>query len=455
MKKFFIMIICLVVSVLIWQRCNVCAEETILDDERPIIYIKAVNPGYVIDKKNNVGEMIEIGKYSDTQVSLAGIAVGYTNSSGNFTTLLEFPENSFMTGETLILRLASSPDSELAALNYTRTIAMKGGLSLKKGDKVIDELCWTGKGDCYTEFKSSNPTTLVKDAETGLFEHVIDYSPVYDANSYYVEQNREEEGFGLAPSQCKKLEFSEILSYYETTKDEQFIELYNSSSEQIMMDGCKIRYKNKTYGLSGVVMPDEYYVYTLKGFNLTKNPTNSNLLELIDSNDELVDSLNYYNGQKKGAAFAMVGYDKDGNEIWKVTYAVTPGSANVFQEFKTCEEGKVINEMTGNCVKVASIQEKVCPEGQYLNILTGRCKKYDVEKAKTCKEGYYYNEETGRCRKIKENDGADYSLEPSVYEEQSSFVALYIILGIVGIGVIYVIYEFRYEIVRLWHKVFR
>ena len=98
--------------------------------------------------------MIEIGrKSSDAPVSLAGLTVGYTNSSGNYYTLVEFPEYSFMAGETLLLRLASSPDSELAAVNYTKTLAFKGGIELKMGDEVVDSVCWTGKDECYKDFK--------------------------------------------------------------------------------------------------------------------------------------------------------------------------------------------------------------------------------------------------------------------------------------------------------------
>ena len=69
------------------------------DENLPDLYIRAVNPGYKIDGLNNVGEIIEISrKSSDKPISLAGVAVGYTNTSGNHSTLFEFPENSFMTG---------------------------------------------------------------------------------------------------------------------------------------------------------------------------------------------------------------------------------------------------------------------------------------------------------------------------------------------------------------------
>ena len=106
-------------------------------------------------------------------------------------------------------------------------------------------------------------------------------------------------------------------------------------------------------------------------------------------------------------------------------------------------------------MKVTSVAAKICPEGQYLNILTGRCKKNVTESEKKCKEGYFLNPETGRCRKIKENTGANYNIAPEKYEEKSSFVALYIVLGVIGLGLVYLVYEFRHEIVKLWRKVFR
>jgi len=246
-----------------------------------------------------------------------------------------------------------------------------------------------------------------------------------------------------------------VLSYYDDSQAEQFVEFYNDGMEQILLDGCQIKYKNKYYPLSGILKPEGYVARYLDDFSITKNPATSNILELVDVNGEVVDKLEYPNGQKKGTSYAMIGYGEDGKEIWRTTFAPTPGEPNNYQEHKTCESGKVINETTGNCVKVTVVEEKVCPAGQYLNPLTNRCRKIVAETVKTCKEGYYLNEETGRCRKIAENTGADYSLVTETYEEQSSFVALYAVLGVAGLGVIYVIYEFRREIGRLFGKVFR
>lgn len=438
-------------------------EEVLNDDEAlpdlPAFFVKAINPGYKIDGINNVGEMIEIARInnSDTPISLAGLAVGYTNSSGNDSLLVEFPEYSWMTGESILLRLASSPEAELANLSYNKTMAMNAKIELILNGEIIDEVCWTGKSGCAKPFSSANPTTLVRNLETGEFEHVFDYQPNFASSSYHaevVEENETAQEKTQVP-RCRSLQFSEILSYYETAQSEQFIELYNHGVKTVNMDGCQIRYKNKSFALSGSVAPEGYYVYHPTGFKLTKNPVNSNQLEIIDVDGVVVDKLIYPNGQRKGTAFAWLGYDKAGNEIWKVTYAPTPGEPNNYQEFKTCEVGKVINKVTGNCVKVTSVKEKVCKTGYYLNILTGRCRKIVTKEEKTCKEGYYLNPETNRCRKIKANNGADYNLEPEQYQEESSFVALYAVLGILGAGGIYLIYEFRKEIAKFWWRLWR
>ena len=433
---------------------NVYADESEAVVELPEIYIKAVNPGYSVDGVNNVGEMIEIGRRanSDEPISLTGYSFSYTNSSGNSAAIVEFPEHSWMVGETILLRLASSPDRELANLVYAKTLAAKAGpLELKYGEEVVDLVCWTGKDGCYKDFKTTNPTTLVRNMETGEFEHVGDYVPTYDARNYYEEVVNEEP----LPSQCNGLVFSEILTYYDDSRDEQFVEVYNSSAEQILMTGCKIRYKNKMYDVSGVIRPEDYKALYIDGISFTKNPTSKNVVEIVDINGEVVDRLEILNGQRKGTSYALIGYDADGTEIWKVTYAPTPNAPNNYQEYKTCESGKVLNKEMGNCVKVTEALARICKDGYFLNILTGRCNKIKITEAKICKEGYVLNEETGRCVKIKENNGADYELKNEEFDESSMFIAIGAILIVVGIGLIYIVYEFRKEILRFLRRVFR
>lgn len=427
----------------------------------PELYFKAVNPGYTIDGISNVGEMIEIarGGSSDEMILLAGVTIRYTNTSGNEVVLAEFPENGYLAGETLLLRLASSPGSELANLVYKKTLAMNAKLELWRGEEILDTVCWTGKDECLAVFDKNAPTTLVRNVETGKFEHLELYEPSYSEENYVLkDEEKPDEGYGEVKSQCKGLQFSEILSYYAETQSEQFVEFYNAGAEQILLDGCALKYKNKLYPLTGVVKAEEYVVRAAEDFKLTKNPTNSNTLEIMDVDGAVVDKLEYPNGQRKGVAWAMIGYDEKGEELWHTTYAVTPGEPNVYQEYKTCEEGKVINEETGNCVKVTEVVEKTCAVGQYLNPLTGRCKKIEVEEEKVCKEGYYFYEPTGRCRKVVENDGAEYDLggeEAEGSKKESSFVAVYAVLFVVGLGVVYIIYEYRKEIGRIFKRLLK
>jgi hypothetical protein len=423
----------------------------------PKIYIKAINPGYTVDGKSNVGEMIEIGFLKDSPdevVSLAGVSLGYTNSSGNTTELAKFSEYIKATGESILLKLASAEDAEQANFNYTKTLAMQGGLTLFLNDEVMDMVCWTGKEDCLKAFKSSKPTTLVRNLETGEFEHLEEYAPIYDENAIINEEPID--GMGAVEPQCRGLRFSEIFSFYEDMQTEQFVEIYNDSAEQILMDGCMIKYKNRIYPLNGVLKPEGYYVRLATDFSLTKNPNNVNLLEIIDVDGSIAHRIEYPNGQRKGASYAFIGYDDKGAEIWRVTYAVTPGEPNAYQEFKSCEEGKVINEATGNCVKIAAAPaEKVCAEGQYLNPLTGRCRKIETVSVKICKEGYYLNEETGRCKKIITNTGASFALDDAEYKEETSFAAIYAVIGVILVALGYIVYEFRRELVKIFRKAFQ
>ena len=373
--------------------------------------------------------MIEISRTEDSDelVSLAGLILDYTNSSGNRAVLVEFPEHTYLAGERILLRLASSPESELAAMTYSKTLAFKAdGIRLMNGEEVIDAVCWNSSEGCEKEFKSKTPTVLVR-GEDGEFSHVgIDeYEVVYDPEAVVVDSpEKPDEVVIETPSSCAGVEFSEILSYYKETQSEQFVELHNISGNDLALDGCFLRYKNKTYPLDGILLNDGYLARYLTDFRVAKNPSGVGVVELVDANGEVVDVLEYPNGQKKGTSFALIGHEDDGSEEWAITYAATPGSANIYQEFRTCDEGKMINPETGNCIKIPEV----------------------VKEVKVCEEGYYLNEETGRCKKLVVNDGANYELVPETYKEESSFVGLIAVLVVVGAAVIYVIFEFRHEI---------
>lgn len=428
------------------------------------IIIKAIHPGYKIDGISDVGELIELQNLSDVPLSLAGFSLRYTNSSGKKVTIYEFAEGSLMTGETLLLRYYKSPEQADADLNYRISLAMSAGpLELIAEGTVIDSVCWTGKGACAKPFKSASPTTLVRDLLTGDFVHQESYTPDFDPStpSYYAPPVEPEEdpsdAESLGSPQCFALEFSEIYSYYASDQSEQFIELYNPTSSEISLDGCQLRYKKKLYDLSGMIAPEGYFAfYPGEKFSLTKNPSSTVLIELIDADGTVAEEVSYSKDQKKGTAYALV-YDEGGRESWLQTYAITPGQANIYQPTRTCEAGKVVNPLTGNCVKASNLKSSgtVCPAGKYLNPLTGRCKSISSSSntLKPCAEGYERNPETNRCRKIvSANSGAEHALVPATRSDNKVFVAFGVVALLVTAGVVYIVLQFRREIARAVRK---
>lgn len=424
------------------------------------LIIKAINPGYTnADKLSNVGELIELQNLADTTISLAGFSVRYTNGSGKTTTLHTFTEEDLITGEFLLMRYTKAPDSDQAELTYSASLAMTAGpLELVYEDQVIDSVCWTGKDDCEKPFKSSSPTTLVRNLLNGNFEHLAEYEPHFDPDfpSFYTPEPEPELDEPPASPKCRGLEFSEILTYYSDSAAEQFIEFYNSTSGDISLDGCSLQYKNKTYTLSGLISAGAYLAYYPgPQFTFTKNPATNNSVFLVDADGETVDELVYAHGQKKSTSLAKF-YNSSGIAEWKITYDPTPNAVNNSQDFRTCPAGKVVNPVTGNCVNVTTSTTAECPAGKYRNPLTGRCKNIEdtTSTLKECAEGYERNPTTNRCRKITlPNNGADYALVPTTSSSGTTFAALGIVILIVSLGVIYIVLQFRHETARAIRKV--
>lgn len=452
---------------------NVSQPTTDLPIQNTNLIIKAINPGYTIDGIRDVGEFVELQNNTDASLSLAGYSLRYTNSSGKQTTLVDFSEGSSMVGEFLLLRLARTSNGADAEMVYTTTLAMSNAnLELLYNGQVIDRVCWSKEDGCSAVFDSKAPSTLVRDDVSGEFIHwftsyELHYDPLHPTLQLPLEPddidnpelpNTPEE---TPTAHCHGLEFTEVLSYYSEIQTEQFIELYNVTDQPINLSGCTLSYKKKLYALNGNISPDGYFViyphqFTPQ-FSITKNPNSTNSIELLDIDGSTVDILIYSHGQKKATSYAKF-IEADGSESWSLTYAPTPGSINVYQEFRTCPTGKVINPATGNCITVTLTSNNTsteCPAGKYRNPLTGRCKKLEssTTEPKPCAEGYERNPETNRCRKIKaENDGAGYALIPATNSSTSTFAAFGLVILLVMLGVVYIILQFRHEIARTTRK---
>ena len=401
----------------------------------------------------------------------------YYNSSGNESGKIAFQPGQTLVSKRLVLGFAKSPQyldfqGTVYAYNFGSSglASTAGKLQLFHENNLIDEVCW-GKLTCQNQghsfsTKEADNQSLIR-AEEGFVEEK--YYP--NIEEVIVEPAVQE---GL-PESCGVM-MTEIFTYYADSPAEQFVEFYNPTEIDQDISLCEYSYKNKIYPVTGIISPGAYYVYKNPDLTYTKNPTVFNTYSLSG-----IDTL-LPHGQKKGASYALFNIGTE-SEKWLQTYQPTPGAENVYQEFQTCDDGKVINPETGNCIKEVAEEEITCPGGKYLNPLTGRCKNIPATKATTCKEGYYLNPETGRCkknpaaatvkecaegyelnpdtnrcRKIRENTGMEYPVEETEegsYDNPKIFIATGAVILLVVIGVIYVVYQYRKEIKQVILKICR
>jgi hypothetical protein len=455
----------------------------------------AVNAGYKDDSSAQNYDFIELERIVEDYLELSSFRIVYTNSAGNVSGEISFAENLRMLGNRLVLGASVSPQYSSADGSYylydfgsSGLASTAGMLELYYGEDKIDEICW-GKLKCdnsYAKFATRfednySLKRCSKECLDGVDFAMEKYYPDINFESIAeLPSDEESEVVSVGPS-CNGVKITEVYSYYQTNASEQFIELYNPTDVPILLDSCRVVYKNSVYPLFGELAPGDYYAYQDATLSLTKNPVSTNTISVIDLDGTVVDSIDYPNGQKRGTSYALFDANTE-LAFWRQTYQPTPSSANIYQEFQTCPEDKIINPATGNCVKKveASAEESavICPEGKYLNPLTNRCKKIEaatvltpckdgyernpdtnrcrkIENTTTsteCKEGYERNPETNRCRKIRENTGelADYAPMPVEDSEEYRNPKIFIAISTIAVAAIasisYVIYQYRLEI---------
>ena len=426
--------------------------EGALEPELPPLYFYAVNLGYKDGNSSQNYDFFELRKVAEEDLSLEDYQIIYTNSSGNPSTPLGFSEGTMLRGESLVFGFSKSPQYENAPEDYLYTFSASGlastsgKLSLFYRDTLTDEICW-GKLTCDKQI------TKFVTTEEGNYSYVFADNEL-KAEKYYPDIANEalwrEVVEPVPVDSCQGLYINEIYSYYESSASEQFVELYNSG-ETCELDNLALRYKNKRYSLQGNISRGEYLAYQNEALVLTKNPTSENILEIVDADDSVLDSVSYPHGQKLGLSYSLFG------DEWKLSYARTPGGENVYQEFQTCPEGKETNPETGNCVKVEDSTETVCPEGKYHNPETGRCKTIEDDGLTECAEGYERNPETNRCRKIQTTDVSEYAVKTSAetsYSVPRRFAAYGLLVLAVVAGLSYLVFQFRFEIGKFFRTIF-
>ena len=472
-------------TVAVWAEGDLSAEKP-----TSALVISAVNAGFTRGEAQQNYDFIELYNITGEPLLLDGYRLVYLNSAGNVGGSLEFVAGTVLNAEYLVLGYARAPQYVGVASEYlygfggnTGLASTAGSLLLYFGEVVVDEVCWGSAvcGQSLVRFATGEMENMTarRCVVDGLLEGCVGggefryekYYPEINERALIITTPEVEEVVG----KCFGLAFSEIYSYFELDYGEQFVELHNPTDEMIELGGCGVSYKNKVHALSGVVEPGGYFAFRDEGLKLTKNPTNSNDVLLVDVDGSTIARTTYFNGQKKATSWAYFGMNENG-EVWQQTYAVTAGAENIYQEFRSCPAGKIINPKTGNCINFFEDDElPPCPAGKFRNPETNRCKSYEsldnilkpcedgyyrnpetnrckkvalAAELKPCDEGYERNPETNRCRKIRENAGADFGVVGSGTVGEGNWIGYGAFVIVVAAGLGYVGWQFRYEIKR-------
>lgn len=287
------------------------------------------------------------------------------------------------------------PDVRLKA----NSIVTTGGLMqlVDQAGSVIDDVVWGDAGSPSLSLATGTMLARVyTDAVPSLTGDMADDFTVQPADP--APQAGGYIPYRTPVNTCEGVVISEIAANQPTA--DQFIELYNASAAPVTLDGCLLqtnRSSSAQFLLSGTLSPAGYMSVPVSSTNLTLSKTTNGTVYLVSSDQQTDVDTRAYNTVAEGASWAWFGGDD-----WRQTFTVSPGSANVWQEFLPCEAGYERNAETGRCRKIAEpASPSECEAGTYRNPETGRCRSVGVASSLTpCKPGQVRNTETNRCRAI-------------------------------------------------------
>lgn len=268
----------------------------------------------------------------------------------------------------------------------------------------------------------------------------------------------------------------------------EFIELHNTSPEEVSLQGCVLKSSKSATGLIDFSAADKIPTNGYFVINLTDKLVNaSGSITLLSADRE--DVVNY-TSLKEGESFALI------NGQWQVTDRATPGEANQLllldeeavavndgqqltpcpagkyrspetnrcrsieltaNELTPCDPGETRSPETNRCRKVAlaSASLAACDEGEERNPATNRCRKVVATSSdlKPCEEGYERNPATNRCRKVASVMGAANSLAATDEPVGGSKIDMRIILVVLILTSGYGVYEYRADIKNLYERI--
>lgn len=295
------------------------------------------------------------------------------------------------------------------------------------------------------------------------------------------------------------LQISEVLPNVTGVDDgKEFIEIFNPNevdidlSKYMFSAGIGDGEKYFEFPADSIIEAGKYLAFYNLAIPFTLKNTND-AVRIYSIDNVLLDEMLLYENPKVDETWAKI------NNSWQYSNRPTPGSENLgyFQAVKEvaadeaelapcgvnqyrssetnrcrnivisestlapCKDGQYRSEETNRCRNIVSdvVEYMPCDEGQERNPETNRCRSViagsvlGASDLAPCPEGQERNLETNRCRKVVgEIPEAEYKTEP-VSQSGSNNILWWSLGGVGIIAVVYAIWEWRREIIRLIQKI--
>ncbi len=374
-------------------------------------------------KTDSTTEFIQIYNLTDTSLVLDNWRLHYTEVSGSTSSyatcrLLDWAPLKSNLGLSGVINPAGTVSFKISMKDDT-SAALRLVENNGSNDVVQDVVGWGSSGaPAYCAENSSAPIAgslkyiarcTVDNIPQDTNDNGIDFSEVSYSQSQGIilpacpeGANDDQENPSTPPvhqGACEGLIISEIGANLNSS--EQFVEVYNSKTGSMNLEGCKImtnRSNTNAHVFSNEELASETYkTILIKDTPLTLTKTTSGTVYVLSSDNTEVDS-RYYENLKENTSWSWFGGDG-----WKQTYQMTPGALNLFQEFVACPIGQERNLETGRCRNSESeTTQASCPAGKFRNPATNRCKNIASAPSalKGCAADQFRNPETNRCKKI-------------------------------------------------------